>query len=198
MDLMKRTLNRIIFGEAEPNPGRKRVNLVGLGLIAAACYGYANDFIPSPGWMLWGFWLSMVVGVCLASIVVFVYATGRVPFYSEPSAGMKLLIYVFVSLLLIGLSWVIVVHSVGGFATTLFGTSVTMEVQAEKPSRLTKRKRRTCDYQILAGELESAFPSYLCANQWRYIQYPNNFKLVLHGKQSVFGYTVYSFEVKPN
>lgn len=189
-------LNRILFGEYEPNVGRRTVIIALLVLLAIAAYGYANDFAPSPGWALLGFWLSMLVGGCLAGLFIFVYATGRVPFYTEPSTGMKVLIYVMFSLLLVGLSWITVVHSFGAVTTAIFGTSVTIEVDARKPSRLSKRERRSCRYQIHAAELESAFPGYLCANEWRYIQYPEHFKLVMHGKQSIFGFNVQSFEVK--
>ena len=153
----------LLTGSQTPSRARWIVNFCFLALCASAGYGFWNDFVPSSAWVDAGMYISAAAGV-LATVAAF---WGYKRWYANvrASKGSILLAVLLTSSLL---TWLALVHGVGGLATTVIGERHVITV--------------------LLGE--RAFPDYLCVSEARFDAIPAQGTVRLEGKQSAFGFAI--------
>jgi len=183
--------NRHYYGKAHPSLIRKIFQNLLFVVMAGVVFGFFVDFSPSSDWQTQGFYLS---GMLSAAITIYAYwgiFTKRLKLRIGYSKLMLATIIVFFPIFIFVFIWMATIHG----APALYTKYSTIKYKQIHVVKEEGHSRRSCDYRLKGGILETAMPPYLCINESLFMRLPSELDIILKGKQSYFGYYIEDFVV---
>jgi len=164
--------------------------LAAFAILALMFTGLFADFAPAPA--LQGIHIAvifLIVGV-IDTALLFAHANrkGRMGVLVDKGFLRFLFLLVAIPILLGFGSWLIAIKTLPWGITRVFGEEVR---EAHRMETRYTRSRRACDYRLVGGPMEGAFPSYLCIQEAFYHRHPAQpVEVVLTGRRTALGFSI--------
>lgn len=179
--------NNAIYGVDKPSATRRHI-INGVLLVTGLMFwGMYAEFVPSEFWFRTGTRIAIALGVLVSIIALHAIWKGWAVFKSETSLLAKGLVLLLLPVVVVAFLWVATVHGAPAVVNQFFGSD---EVYAVTLDKVRSTSRHACSYQLHGDFLDRAFPSQLCISSAYYSQPPESGRVLLHGRETKFGFLV--------
>ena len=155
-----------------------------------------HNFVTEPGISELAIYMSISITIVSLIALTFLYATNRwrpAPKWYGYSTFMKIFVGLFTPVFIYGVFWINIAISLPHLFTVLFGETT---IKTDEVTKVKSNSRRLCDFHLKVESIDAIFFRYCISNEIYNSLPDNKINTELIIKQSIFGYTVETINLK--
>lgn len=188
------TWRTLWLGSERLSVGRVVATSVLLGFVGLTLLGLFVDFIPVRGlYSSEAAAVFFMIGLALSvALLMHAAANKRLRAVEQTSVLKTALVIAFLPVMIGFMVWAVLVKALPWTFTRVFGQPYAFEATVRTEHR---NSRRSCDYRIDGGPLDTTFPGFVCISERYYAAHPDRqVVMLMSGRRTVLGFALTSIK----